>query len=99
VGVGHDLQPDVDRLRRALDAGLQLAARLGLKRLAVAPIGTERGVFDAEQAGAALADALSARTASEEGVPASVVVAVGGPAEAAAYRTALAAVSARETTS
>ncbi len=98
VGVGHDLRPDAERLRRALSAGLQLASRLGLKRLAVAPIGTERGVFDPEQAAEALAAALSERSASPEGVPSSLVVAVSGVAEAAAYRTGLAAVTSRETT-
>ena len=96
VGVGHDLRPDGDRLRRAMDAGLQLASRLGLTRLAVAPIGTERGVFDVEQAAAALAEVLAARVASGEGLPASVVVAVSSPAEAAAYRNAMAAVEARK---
>ena len=91
VGVGHDLRPDEERLRRAMDAGLQLAARLGLTRLAVAPIGTERGVFDVEQGAAALADVLAARAATGYGLPASLVVAVSSQAEAAAYRNAMAA--------
>ncbi len=91
VGVGHDLRPDADRLRQAIDAGLQLASRLGLARVAVAPIGTERGVFDAEAAADALADVLAARVARGDGLPASLVVAVSGQAEAAAYRGAVAA--------
>jgi O-acetyl-ADP-ribose deacetylase (regulator of RNase III) len=95
VGVGHDLRPDAERLRRAIDAGLQLASRLGLSRLAVAPIGTERGVFEVDEAAAALGAVLSARAAGGDGVPASLVVAVSGPGEAAAYRAALTDVAAR----
>jgi O-acetyl-ADP-ribose deacetylase (regulator of RNase III) len=96
VGVGHDLRPDLDRLRTALEAGLRLASRLGLTRLAVAPIGTERGVFGVEQAADALIEVLSARSVEADGLPASLVVAVSGPAEAAAYRSALAALASRE---
>ncbi len=99
VGVGHDLRPDLERLREAIDAGLQLASRLGLARLAVAPVGTEHGVFDLDQAADALGVVLSARAAAGEALPASLVVAVSGPAEAAAYRAALtspAALDARE---
>ena len=95
VGVGHDLRPDADRLRSALDAALQLAERLGLGRLAIAPIGNERGVFDADEAAAALADVLAARSGSGGGMPASLVVAVPGPVEAAAYRRAMSALGTR----
>jgi O-acetyl-ADP-ribose deacetylase (regulator of RNase III) len=95
VGVGHDLRPDAERLRRALDAALQLAGRLGLGRLAVAPIGSERGVFDIEDAAAALADVLATRSETGAAVPGSLVVAVSGPAEAAAYRRAITALGAR----
>jgi hypothetical protein len=62
---------------------------MGLARLAVAPIGTERGVFDPERSAAILAEALSSRAAAGETLPTSLVVAVGSPAEAAAYRGAL----------
>jgi O-acetyl-ADP-ribose deacetylase len=91
IGVGHDLRPDAERLRRAMDVGLQLASNLGLARLAVAPIGAERGVFDAEQAAGALRDVLSARAAAGDALPTSLVVAVSGAAEAAAYHAMLAA--------
>lgn len=94
VGVGHELRADPDRLRRALDAALQLCGRMGLRRLATAPIGTERGVFDADEAAAALVSVLRARAAAQEPLPASLVVAVPGPIEASAYRGALAAIEA-----
>lgn len=89
VGVGHDLKPDAERLARAIDAALQLAARMGLSRLALAPIGTERGVFDPDGAAAALAGVLAARGNAGETLPDSLVVAVTTPAEATAYRAAL----------
>ena len=91
VGVGHDLRPDGERLRQALDAALQLATRLGLGRLAIAPIGGERGVFDVAEAAAALAEVLAARSQAGAGMPSSLVVAVPGPPEAAAYRRAITA--------
>jgi O-acetyl-ADP-ribose deacetylase (regulator of RNase III) len=94
VGVGHDLRADGQRLARALAAGLDLAGRMGLTRLAIAPVGTERGVFDAEGAARALAEVLGARAAAGGPTPTSLVVAVTGPGEAAAYRTALAALGA-----
>jgi O-acetyl-ADP-ribose deacetylase (regulator of RNase III) len=94
VGVGHDLQPDADRLARAIDAGLQLAGRMGLSRLAMATVGTERGVFDAERAAEVLVNVLAARAAAGAAMPASLVVAVAGPVERAAYRAALGALGA-----
>lgn len=94
VAVGHDLRADPDRLRRALDAALQLCGRMGLRRLATAAIGTERGVFDADEGAAALVSVLQARAAAKEPLPSSLVVAVPGPIEAAAYRGALAAIEA-----
>jgi O-acetyl-ADP-ribose deacetylase (regulator of RNase III) len=94
VGVGHDLRADEPRLARAIDAGLQLAGRMGLTRLAIAPIGTERGVFDPDRAAEVLGGVLAARAASGAPMPTSLVVAVGGPAERAAFGTVLAALGA-----
>lgn len=94
VGVGHDLRPDAERLARAIDVGLQLAARMGLGRLAVAPIGTERGVFEPERAAEVLAGVLSARAAAGDPMPVSLVVAVPGPVERAAFRASLDALKA-----
>jgi O-acetyl-ADP-ribose deacetylase (regulator of RNase III) len=89
VGVGHDLVASEERLDRAIKAALDQSARLGLRRLATAPIGMERGVFDAERAAAALARALVDRAEHGSALPAGLVVAVGSPGEAAAYRAAL----------
>ncbi len=89
VGVGHDLVANDERLRSAIDAALDQAARLGLPRLAAAPLGTERGVFDSEHAASVLAAALVSRSERDAPLPTSLVVAVGSPGEASAYRTAL----------
>jgi O-acetyl-ADP-ribose deacetylase (regulator of RNase III) len=89
VGVGHDLVANDERLRSAIDAALDQAARLGLPRLAAAPLGTERGVFEPDRAAGVLATALLARAERGAPLPSSLVVAVGSPGEAAAYRTAL----------
>ena len=94
VGVGHDLKPDADRLGRAIDAGLQLAARMGLNRLAIAPIGTERGVFDPGRAAEVLAGVLDTRAAADAPMPTSLVVAVTGPAERTAFHATLSALRA-----
>jgi O-acetyl-ADP-ribose deacetylase (regulator of RNase III) len=89
VAVGHDLQPDAERVRRALNAALEIAARLGLHRLAMAPIGIDRGVFTAEEAAGLLAGVLAERSTSGNSLPSSLVVATAGPTEAAAYHAAL----------
>ncbi len=94
VGTGHGLNPDADRLAQAIDAGLQLAGRMGLSRLAIAPIGTERGVFDTERAAEILVGVLAARAAANAPLPGSLVVAVTGPHERAAFRSALGALGA-----
>lgn len=94
VAVGHDLRADDERLRHALDAALEQAARLALRRLAVAPIGTERGVFDPEQSAAAMHDVLVARAERGATLPATLVIAVASASEAAAYRHALEALGA-----
>jgi O-acetyl-ADP-ribose deacetylase (regulator of RNase III) len=89
VAVGHDLRPDGDRVRRAIHATLEIAARLGLVRLACAPIGLDRGVFTLEEAAGLLAEVLGERARAREPLPASLVVAVTSPVEVAAYRAAL----------
>ena len=89
VGVGHDLVADEERLQNAIDAALEAAARLGLHRLAFAPIGVERGVFDAERAAAVVAGVLERRSATGGALPSRLAVVVSSPAEAAAYRAAL----------
>jgi O-acetyl-ADP-ribose deacetylase (regulator of RNase III) len=89
VGTGHDLQRDPERLSSALESALTLSEHLGLGRLAMVPIGTERGVFTSEEAAGITAAALSARAASGGWLPSTLVVAVSSPAEAAAYRAAM----------
>lgn len=89
VAVGHDLVADEDRLRTSLDAALEQAARLALRRLAAAPIGIERGVFDVERAAAVLGDVLLGRAERGATLPATLVVTVASATEAAAYRQAL----------
>jgi O-acetyl-ADP-ribose deacetylase (regulator of RNase III) len=89
VAVGHDTRPDADRVRRAIHAALEIAARLGLDRLATAPIGLDRGVFTAEEGAEMLAEVLAERATSGDSLPTSLVVAVLSPTEATAYRAAL----------
>jgi O-acetyl-ADP-ribose deacetylase (regulator of RNase III) len=89
VAVGHDNRPDADRVRRAIDAAFEIAARLGLDRLATAPIGLDRGVFSAEEGAGLLAEVLARRSSAGDSLPSSLVVAVISPSEATAYRATL----------
>ena len=89
VAVGHDNRPDADRVRRAIHAAFEIAARLGLKRLATAPIGLDRGVFSAEEGAGLMAEVLAARSSLGDPLPSSLVVAVISPSEATAYRATL----------
>jgi O-acetyl-ADP-ribose deacetylase (regulator of RNase III) len=50
VGVGHDRVADPDVLRAAVRAALAYAEPLQLRRIAVAPLGTETGAFTPEEA-------------------------------------------------
>jgi O-acetyl-ADP-ribose deacetylase (regulator of RNase III) len=88
VAVGHELRDDPACLRDALGAAFDIAARLSLGRLAMTPIGLERGVFDAESAAAHLAEVIEDRSRRGDALPMSLVIAVSGPEEAAAYRAA-----------
>ena len=88
VAVGHDLRADRASLDRALRASLEAAVALGLSRNAMAPLGTERGVFGAEDVADALRGALT-DLAAELGPLESLVVAVATPSEGLAFRAAL----------
>ncbi|MGH2457077.1 MAG: macro domain-containing protein [Candidatus Limnocylindria bacterium] len=88
VAVGHDLRPDRERLARALDAALEIAGRLGLGRLAMAPVGLEHGVFTPDDAAGVLMAVLAERVTRGATLPAQLVVAVTGRGEAAAFRVA-----------
>ncbi|HET7685384.1 MAG TPA: macro domain-containing protein [Candidatus Limnocylindria bacterium] len=92
VAVGHDLRADAARLSAALGAAFDAALAMDLRRLAMAPLGAERGVFPASQAAEALVGVLRARP--DLAPIESLVVAVGSPGEAAAYRAAVEAVRA-----
>ena len=91
VAVGHDLQRDPDRLRRAFAAALRIAEHLQLRRIAVAPLGTERGVFETEDAAAIMAGVITEHGRAA-GFPEWVVFAQGGHDETTAVRAGLARV-------
>jgi len=84
VGVGHDLRADRGRLTAALHATFEIAARMGLRRMAMGLIGAERGVFPAEQAAAALADVIRDRGTADRWLPDSLVVVATSASELAA---------------
>jgi len=86
VGVGHDLQPDRARLGSALEAVFEIAARMGLNRLASALIGTERGVFTPAEAVAALATVVRARAERDAWLPDGLVIVAASAAELQAIR-------------
>ena len=89
VGVGHDLQHDPARLRRAVDAALDAVDHLSLRRIAVGPIGVERGVFTSSEAAEILLERIIDRAEGGSGTPESVVVAVTRNEELAEYQAAL----------
>ena len=88
VAVGHELQGNRDDLTAALNAAFQIASRLSLVRVAMAPIGVERGVFSPDEAAAALVEVLEERSRAGDPLPASLVIAVSNPIEAAAFSSA-----------
>src|SRR5204863_570148 len=89
VGVGHDLQRDPVRLRRAIDAALDAVGHLSLRRVAFGPIGVERGVFAIPEAAEILLGAIVDRAERGTETPESVVVAVIHSEELAGYQAAL----------
>jgi O-acetyl-ADP-ribose deacetylase len=95
VAVGHDLQPDEERLRSAIRAALQAVDHLSLRRVALAPLGTERGVFPPSDAAAILLDEVTAHADRSAGSPDSVVIAVSRMEELTEFVSALEALRAR----
>ena len=89
VGVGHDLKRDPKQLRRALESALDAADHLSLRRIAVGPIGVERGVFPAAEAAEILLDTIIEHAEHGGDTLESVVVAVAHGDELAQYMTAL----------
>jgi len=94
VGVGHELRKDEQLLAAALDAALDAAARLGLTRMAAAPVGSERSVFTPDEAAEILLGVMADRVERGAALPDSLVVAVTSAPEATAYRAALEALGA-----
>ncbi len=88
VAVGHDLRADAAQLGAAVEAALDAAEAMGLERLALAPLGTERGVFAPGDAAWLMLQAIAARS-GRPGAPASIVIAAGSPIDAGAYASAL----------
>lgn len=88
VAVSHDLQPDRDRVAKALNAALDVAAHLALRRLAMSALGTERGVFPPAEAAAIIMEVLEVRASQGQALPDSLVLAVGA-SEASAFRRAV----------
>ena len=88
VAVGHELKRDREVLASALNTSFDMAAHLGLPRLAMTAIGVERGVFSSEEAAGVLAEVVVGREARGETLPRSLVIVVTGPEQAGAYRSA-----------
>ncbi|HET7141190.1 MAG TPA: macro domain-containing protein [Candidatus Limnocylindria bacterium] len=88
VAVGHELHGDTARLRAALDAAFSMAARLSLTRVAMTPIGLERGAFTPDEAAAELIAVIEDRARRGEPLPASLVIAVANAAESVAFGSA-----------
>jgi O-acetyl-ADP-ribose deacetylase (regulator of RNase III) len=88
VAVGHELKGSPGDLTSALQAAFEISAHLSLARVAMTPIGVERGVFSAEESATALVEVLRDRNRRGEALPASLVIAVGNPNEATAFRSA-----------
>lgn len=95
VAVGHDLRADPDRLRSALRAALALTDELQLRRVALAPLGTDHGAFSPRDAATLMLDELTGEAAQVRGHPAEVVLVATRPAELSAFRAALDAMRAR----
>lgn len=88
VAVGHELKGNPNDLASALQAAFEISEHLSLVRVAMAPIGVERGVFSADESASALVAVLEDRRRRGEALPASLVIAVGNTHEAAAFRKA-----------
>lgn len=58
VAVGHDRRAAADRLHAAVEAALAFCEPLRLHRIAMAPLGTEYGVFRIEEAADLLIQAI-----------------------------------------
>ncbi len=89
VGIGHELRPDEGRLREAIRGALAAAEHLSLRRIAIAPIGTERGVFAPEDGARLLIGEIITHAERRTGSPESVVIAVTRQDDLTAFAAAL----------
>lgn len=89
VAVGHELRADPAILRSAVDAALLAVEHLGLRRVAIAPLGTERGVYAPADAARVVLEAIAAHAERGSGFPDSVVLAVARGEERAALHAVL----------
>jgi O-acetyl-ADP-ribose deacetylase (regulator of RNase III) len=94
VAVGHELKGSRDDLASALQAAFEISAHLSLVRVAMAPLGVERGVFSTEESAGVLVEVLQGRSQRGEALPASLVIATGDANQADAFRMATAALRA-----
>ncbi len=88
VAVGHDLKADRERLVSAIRAALDAAEELGLRRLAMAMLGSDRGVFAPAESATLIAAELSRREGRNSSLQ-SIVLTVRSAADAAAVLAAL----------
>lgn len=95
AAVGHDLRRDPAGLRSAVQAALEAVERLALRRVAIAPLGAERGVFPPAEAAEIMIAAIGDHAEHGTGSPENVVVAVTQSEELTAYGAALEAYLAR----
>lgn len=91
VAVGHGLRGDPDVVRRAIDASLERAELLGIRRLALPLLGTERGVMPADVAAATLVAALEDHAARATRTLQMAVIVAASRSEFAAIAQALGA--------
>lgn len=89
VAVSHDLRPDAERLQRAIAAALTAVEHLSLRRIAVAPLGTERGVFPPADAARLMLEELLRHAERRTGSPELVVIALTREDDLTAFRSAL----------
>ena len=86
VAVGHEPARGCRHLRGAVDAALSTIDHLALRRVALAPLGTERGVFGAPDAARILLSTVASHAAGGSPSLESIVIAVSRSEERTAFR-------------
>jgi O-acetyl-ADP-ribose deacetylase (regulator of RNase III) len=88
VAVGHDLKADAARLAAATSAALDAAEELQLRTLAMANLGSDRGVFSAAESAAIILEQIARHAAEGSGLD-SIVLTVPNAADRAAVVSAV----------